>query len=55
MEVCSNEFTATRTATGLIRTSTEWTKRYRKILENRLNGRNNRTHWDGLEYAQANS
>jgi hypothetical protein len=32
-----------RTATGLIRTGTQWTKRYRQIIENRLNKRNSRT------------
>ncbi len=47
--------TATRTATGLVRTGTQWTKGSLWIIENRLNKANYRTHQDGLERAQANS
>ena len=43
------------TATGLVRTGTQWTKRSLQIIENRLNKRNSRTQWDGLERVQANS
>src|SRR3712207_627178 len=42
-----------RTAMGLIRAVTQWTKRLRRIIENRLNKRNFRTHQDGLDRAQA--
>ncbi len=44
-----------RTATGLVRTSTQWTKRRRQIIEKRINKPNFRTHKDGLERVQANS
>jgi hypothetical protein len=44
-----------RTATGLVRTGTQWTKRLGQIIENRVNRRDNRTQQDGLERAQANS
>jgi hypothetical protein len=44
-----------RTATGLIRTGTHWTKQHAQIIENRLNKRDSRTHWDELERVQANS
>ena len=45
----------THTATGLVRTGTQWTKRHRQIIENPLNKRNFRTHQDELEREQANS
>src|SRR5215203_2295504 len=41
------------TATGLIRTATQWTKRLRQTIENHLNKRNSRTRKDRLEHAQA--
>jgi hypothetical protein len=44
-----------RTATGLLRAGTQWTKRDRQIVENPINKRNFRTHQYGLERAQANS
>jgi len=44
-----------RTATGLIRTGTQWTNLPRQITQNRLNKRNSRTHQYGLERVQANS
>jgi len=44
-----------RTATGLIRTGTQWTKRLHRIIENRINRRNFRTPQYGLERTQANS
>ena len=49
------ECTATRTATWLVRTGTQWTKRLRQIIENPLNMPNFRTHKDELERLQANS
>jgi hypothetical protein len=52
---CGHECTATRTATGLVRAGTQWTKRLRQIIENRLNERNFRTHQYELGRAQANS
>jgi hypothetical protein len=44
-----------RTATGLIRTATQWTKRHPWIVENCLNKRYFRTHQDRLGRSQANS
>ena len=44
-----------RTATGLVRAGTQWTKQLRKIIENRLNKRDFRTQQDALERVQANS
>ena len=52
-ELCGR--TATRTATGLVRTGTEWTKTAPRIIESRLNKRGFRTQKDGLERVQANS
>jgi hypothetical protein len=55
IRVCSNGFTATRTATGLILASTQWTKRHPQIIENPLNKRNSRTHQYGQGCSHANS
>ena len=51
IRVCSNGFTATE----LIRTGTEWTKRLHRIIENRIDKRIFRTHQYGLVCTQANS
>ncbi len=53
--VDDHECTATRTATGLVQASTQWTSSLARSTENRLNKHNFRTHKDGLERAQANS
>jgi hypothetical protein len=37
-------YCTTRAATGLIRTGTQWTKRFLQIIENRLSKRNFRTY-----------
>ncbi len=42
--IADHPCTATRTATGLIRTGTQWTKGSLQIIENRANKRNFRTH-----------
>jgi hypothetical protein len=55
ISVFSDGFTATRTATGLVRAGTQWTKQLRQIIKIRLSKRNFRTHQDGLEHAPANS
>ena len=51
----AHERTATRTATGLIRTGTQWTQARLRYPENRINKRNFRMQWDRLGRAQANS
>jgi hypothetical protein len=55
ISVFSDEFTATRTATGLVQASTQWTNSLARSAQNRINERYFRTHQDGLVCAQANS
>jgi hypothetical protein len=49
------ELTATRTATGLVEASTQWTRSLAGSAENPIDKRNFRTHQDGLVCTQANS
>ena len=42
--VDDHECTATRTATGLVQASTQWTSSFAKSAENPLNKRDSRTH-----------
>jgi len=48
-------FTATRTATGLVQATTQWTRSLGGGAENPIDKRNSRTHQDGLVCTQANS
>ena len=41
---CRPRMYCNRTATGLIHTGTQWTKRHRQIIENRIDKRNFRMH-----------
>jgi hypothetical protein len=51
----ARERTATRTATGLVQASTQWTSSLARSAQNPIDKRNFRTHQDGLERVQANS
>ena len=55
ISVFSDGFTATRTATGLVQASTQWTRSLAGSAENPIDKRNFRTHQDALERTQANS
>ena len=53
--VFANGFTATRTATGLVQASTQWTRSLAGSAENPIDKRDYRTHQYRLERAQAHS
>jgi hypothetical protein len=55
ISVFSDGFTATRTATGLVQASTQWTRSLAGSAENPIDKRYFRTHQDGLERAKGNS
>jgi hypothetical protein len=55
ISVFANGFTATRTATGLVQASTQWTRSLGGGAENPIDKRNIRTHQCRLELAKANS
>jgi hypothetical protein len=55
ISVFANGFTATRTATGLVQTSTQWTRSLGGGAENPIDKRYFRTHQCRLERAKANS
>jgi hypothetical protein len=52
--IADHSCTATRSATGLMHTGTQWTTRHPRIVENRLNKRYFRTWHNALERTQAN-
>jgi hypothetical protein len=55
ISVFSDGSTATRTATGLVQASTQWTRSLPTSAENPIDKRNFRTHQYRLERTQANS
>jgi hypothetical protein len=55
ISVFANGFTATRTATGLVQASTQWTRSLAGSAENPIDKPNHRTHQHVLERTQANS
>ena len=55
ISVFSDGFTATRTATGLVQASTQWTRSLARSAENPIDKRNSRTYQHRLVRTQANS
>jgi hypothetical protein len=55
ISVFSDGFTATRTATGLVQASMQWTRNLARSAENPIDKRNSQRHNYGLVCMQANS